>query len=56
MIIFYTGSKVFSQQLKDMKVPMKFHKLQGLLLKKVTRINRNKEEGPPILTWDEISK
>lgn len=50
------GSKVFNQQLKDMKVPVKYKTFQDLLLKKVELINSRKEDGPPILTWKQILK
>ena len=48
------GSKFFSQQLKDMKVPVKYHDFQCLLSSKVALINKHQEDGPPILTWQQI--
>ena len=48
------GSKVFSQQLKDMKVPVKYYDFQCLLSRKVALINKRQEVGPPILTWQQI--
>ena len=48
------GSKVFNQQLKDVKVPVKYQGFQDLLLKKVELINKHQEDGPPILNWQQI--
>ena len=41
-------------QLKNMKVPVKYYDFQSLLLNKAILINQKQEEGPPILTWDQI--
>ena len=49
-----SGSKVFTQHLKDMKVPVKYHKFKDLISNKVTFISKHKEDGPPILTWNQI--
>ena len=54
MYLHHLGSKVFSQQLKDMKVPIKYHDFQCLLSRKVTLINKHQEDGPLILTWQQI--
>ena len=53
-VYIIVGSKAFSQQLKDMKVPVKYHKFQNLLLQKVTRISKHEDDGPPILTWNQM--
>ena len=52
----YVGSKVFNLQLKTLKVPVKYHDFQSMLLKKAILINQKQEEGPPILTWNQILK
>ena len=54
IILCLVGSKVFNQQLKDVKVPVKYQTFQGLLLKKVELISEHKEDGPPILNWQQI--
>ena len=38
------------QTVKETKVPIKYFKLQGLLSQKM----KQKEDGPPILTWKEM--
>ena len=48
------GSKFFNQQLKDVKVPVKYQTFQGLIFEKVKLINKHKEDGPPILTWQQV--
>ena len=54
MFLHHLGSRVFSQQLKDMKVPVKYHDFQCLLSSKITLINKRQEDGPPILTWQQM--
>jgi len=51
-----SGSKKFKQKIMDMKIPVTYFKLQGLVSKKVAHIKNGKEEGPPIQVWEEIVK
>jgi len=50
------GCKKFRQKVTDMKIPVTYFKLQGLISKKATCIKNGKEEGPPILVWEEMVK
>jgi len=52
----FAGSKKFRQKVMDMKIPITYFKLQGLVSKRVARIKNGKEEGPPIQVWEEIVK
>ncbi|XP_065916963.1 leucine-rich repeat serine/threonine-protein kinase 1-like isoform X2 [Dysidea avara] len=50
------GSKFFKKMLKDVSIPVSYLTFQGIISNKVVRIEKGKDKGPPILTWDDILK
>ena len=49
-----TGSKNFSCALKDVKIPISYFKFQGIISSKVVYFEKHKDQGPPMLTWNDI--
>ena len=55
-IYIILGSKFFKKMLKDVSIPVSYLTFQGIISNKVVRIEKGKDKGPPILTWDDILK
>ena len=53
-ILNLTGSKFLSQKLINIRISKNYFQFLGLISKKVFCIEKQKEDGPPILTWADL--
>ena len=56
LMITVAGTKRFERELLYVRIPVKYWNLQSIINAKAAYYRRHKEKGPPILSWDEITK